>query len=218
MTNFDVRYRVAPWNGTFGSWITGLAATTTTVGTLAATPGNTYCFVVIAHASDGGTSAATAETCTVVPLDDRSLIRAGTWSLGTGTAYFKSTFFAVFDVGSQGLAQDRRRREADSDTISDDLLDVRFGPRLLGHDPPQDDQPPFDDDRKSKGDRSDHVLECPNRDAFTAGLRQRAQRRHQQHRHHTELAAVEAAACRRTAVRAGTPPGTSARERTTSSP
>jgi hypothetical protein len=92
VTNFDVRYRVAPWNGTFGSWITGLAATTTTVGTLAATPGNTYCFVVIAHASDGGTSAATAETCTVVPLDDRSLIRAGTWSLGTGTAYFKSTF------------------------------------------------------------------------------------------------------------------------------
>ena len=69
-----------------------MAATTTTVGTLAATAGNTYCFVVIAHASDGGTSAATAETCTVVPLDDRSLTRAGTWSLGTGTAYFKSTF------------------------------------------------------------------------------------------------------------------------------
>jgi hypothetical protein len=92
VTNFDVRYRVAPWNGTFGTWITGLAATTTTVGTLAATAGNTYCFIVIAHASDGGTSAATAETCTVVPLDDRSLARAGTWSLGTGTAYYNHTF------------------------------------------------------------------------------------------------------------------------------
>ncbi len=92
VTTFDVRYRVAPWNGTYGSWITGLAGTTTTLGTLAASPGNTYCFVVIAHASDGGTSAPTAETCTVVPLDDRSLTRSGSWSLGTGTAYFKSTF------------------------------------------------------------------------------------------------------------------------------
>ena len=121
--------------------------TTTTLGTLAATSGNTYCFVVIAHASDGGTSAATAETCTVVPLDDRSLTRSGTWSLGTGTAYFKSTFCG-HHVGSEAHP-DRRRRQADSDR-RDDLLDLREGPRLLGFDPAQDGQPAFAHDVNRK--------------------------------------------------------------------
>ena len=78
-----------------------MTGTSTTIGTLTGNPGTTYCFIVVAHASDGGTSAATAETCTIIPLDDRSFTRSGSWSIGTGTAYYKSTFSRSTSSGAK---------------------------------------------------------------------------------------------------------------------
>lgn len=91
VTSFDVRYRRAAWNGGFGAYATWKAATTEEWGKFPASAGYTYCFSVRANASNGSHSPWTAESCTAVPLDDRSLTRSAHWTAGTGNAYFRST-------------------------------------------------------------------------------------------------------------------------------
>ena len=49
----------------------------------------------------GTVSAWTAETCTAVPLDDRSLSRLGSWTAGTGSAYFRSTYLRSYGYGAK---------------------------------------------------------------------------------------------------------------------
>ena len=88
--SFDVRYRSAPWNGAFGGYTTWLSGTTATTATLAGGAGRTYCFSARARAGLRE-SAWTAETCTAVPLDDRSLARSRGWTRITGAAYYRST-------------------------------------------------------------------------------------------------------------------------------
>ena len=92
LTGYDVRYRRAPWNGSFGGYTMWQTGTPTTSGVFPGSAGNTYCFSVIAHAADGGVSAPTPETCTIVPLDERSFSRSGTWKLGTSSAYYRNTY------------------------------------------------------------------------------------------------------------------------------
>ena len=64
-----------------------------------------------------------------------------------GHAYYKSTFSGLLPPGQ--AHEDGRRRQTDRDRRHD-LLDLRLGPRLLGRDPPQDDQPALGDDRQRK--------------------------------------------------------------------
>jgi alpha-tubulin suppressor-like RCC1 family protein len=92
VTTYDVRYRRAAWNGSFGAYSAWLSATALTGATFSGLPGSTYCFSVRAHDSLSLVSAWTSETCTAVPLDDRSLSRIGTWTLGSGSAYYRSTY------------------------------------------------------------------------------------------------------------------------------
>ncbi|MFN8628744.1 MAG: LamG-like jellyroll fold domain-containing protein, partial [Chloroflexota bacterium] len=89
---FDVQLRRAPWNGSFSAYTVLLGGTQLKAKTLTGTPGSTYCFRVRSRDTMGHLSAWTAETCTVVPLDDRSLARSGSWTTGAGAAYFRQTW------------------------------------------------------------------------------------------------------------------------------
>ncbi len=87
--NYDVRYRQAASNGTFGSYTTWFSHTTSTSAAFTAPAGATTCFSARATDNAGWTSSTwSAEQCTTVPLDDPALTRIGLWSTVTGTGYY----------------------------------------------------------------------------------------------------------------------------------
>ena len=88
---YDVQYRRAAWDGAYGAPVVWMSATTARSAKFTGSPGSTYCFSVRSRDDYGGVSAWTPETCTAVPLDDRSLTRTGAWTQGTGKAYYQST-------------------------------------------------------------------------------------------------------------------------------
>jgi hypothetical protein len=90
--SYDVRYRKAAWNGSFGAPILWKSATTSATAPFALAPGYTYCFSVLARDVNGVVSAWTAEGCTVAPLDDRSLTTSGTWARKTSSSFYRSTY------------------------------------------------------------------------------------------------------------------------------
>ena len=100
VTSYDVRYRRAKWNAGFGAQATWLSEAPGTSATFPASPGYTYCFSVRARDADGGVSPWTAETCTAIPLDDRSLTRSGKWTAGTSSSYYRSTWLRSYTAGA----------------------------------------------------------------------------------------------------------------------
>ena len=70
-------------------------------GTFTAWSGSTYCFSARARDSDGITSSWTGDTCTAVPLDDRSLSRSSGWTAGTGSAFYRSTYLRSTTYGAK---------------------------------------------------------------------------------------------------------------------
>jgi hypothetical protein len=91
VAGYDVRYRQARWNGSFGDYLRPAAWQTTsaTAVRLTGTPGHDYCFAVRAHDGAGNVSSWTADRCVAVPLDDRALAARTTgWTrAGTAAAY-----------------------------------------------------------------------------------------------------------------------------------
>ena len=66
-----------------------LATTTTdTSGTFTGATGRTYCFSARAR-NDGVTGPYSSETCTAIPLDDRSLKLGSGWRQVTGSAFYR---------------------------------------------------------------------------------------------------------------------------------
>lgn len=63
--------------------------------------GSTYCLSVLARDTLDAPSAWTAETCTAVPLDERSLNRSRGWTAGTGSAYYRSTYLRSSTYGAK---------------------------------------------------------------------------------------------------------------------
>lgn len=100
MVGYDVRYRRAAWNGAFGSLTTWRTSTTATSATFVPLKGSTYCFSARARESTGVLSAWTPETCTAVPLDDRSVTRSSSWAARTGSAYFAGTNVRTSQAGA----------------------------------------------------------------------------------------------------------------------
>jgi hypothetical protein len=101
IASFDVRYRRAAWNGSFGGWEPLLSRTSATSTTMTGKPGSTYCVSVRARDDYDTLSAWTAPTCTAVPLDDRSLAESGTWAKGTSTVYYRSTVKRASATGAK---------------------------------------------------------------------------------------------------------------------
>ena len=100
VTTYDVRYRRAAWNGGFSPFVAWRFGTTAKSGSITGAKGSTYCFSARAYDVDGLVSAWSAESCTVVPLDDRSLAHTASWSLGTGTADFAGTYLRSSTPGA----------------------------------------------------------------------------------------------------------------------
>jgi hypothetical protein len=86
--SYTLLYRRAAYNGSFGA---ATAVAVTMPRAIAVARGYTYCFSVRATDRAGNVSATTAEQCTVVPMDDRSLARSSAFSPITGSAYYAST-------------------------------------------------------------------------------------------------------------------------------
>ena len=101
VATYDVRYRQAPRNAGFGAYATWLSATSLTSRTFSASPGYTYCYSVRVRDVDDHLSGWTADRCTAVPLDDRSLTRSSGWTSGTGTAYYRSTYLRASLFGAR---------------------------------------------------------------------------------------------------------------------
>lgn len=100
LASYDVRYRRAAWNGAFGAYTTWRAATAATSGVFVGAPGSTDCFSVRARDAAGRLSSWTAETCTALPLDDRSLTLHGTWTRSLSTAYYRGTYLRTSSHGA----------------------------------------------------------------------------------------------------------------------
>ena len=101
----DVRYRAAPWNGGFGSYTTWKSNTTQTTGSLTGSVGRTYCFSARAT-NDGVTGPWSSETCTAVPLDDRSLKESSAWNEVTGGALYRGTGLRTTKLGATASKAD----------------------------------------------------------------------------------------------------------------
>ena len=103
VASYDVRYRRAAWNGTFGTSVAWQVVAPGTSSSLALLVGSTYCFSVAARDVDGFVGSWSAERCTSRPLDDRSLSRRGSWSSGTGSAYYRSTWIRSTALGASAV-------------------------------------------------------------------------------------------------------------------
>jgi hypothetical protein len=101
--SYDVRYREASYNGGFGSYSYPAAwqATTETSATLALSRGTTYCFSTRARDHNLNLSGWSAQRCTAVPLDDRSLKASTGWTRGRGTAFYVHTILSSTHLGAK---------------------------------------------------------------------------------------------------------------------
>jgi len=101
VVSYDVQYRRAAFNGSFGGYSTpaGWAGTTATIRTMPAAAGYTYCFQARARDAAGRVSPWSTERCTATPLDDRALAASSGWGRGTGAPYYKSTVTATAKAG-----------------------------------------------------------------------------------------------------------------------
>ena len=103
VANYDIRYRVAPWNGVFSTtYVQPWTHVTGTTQSLTGTPGNEYCFSVRATDHAGNPSGWSSEHCAVVPLDDRDLGLATTgWSRGTSSPAYLGTVTRTSTAGAK---------------------------------------------------------------------------------------------------------------------
>jgi hypothetical protein len=102
VSTFDVRYRTAAWNGTYGSWTrpSSWQRTAATGEPLGVKTGHTSCVSVRARNKAGQLSAWTAQRCTARSLDDRALTRSSTWKVRTGSGYVERTYVTTTTKGA----------------------------------------------------------------------------------------------------------------------
>jgi hypothetical protein len=99
---FDLQYRKARWNGGFGSYASLATASTAISRTLTASAGYEYCFRVRARDTAGNLSSWTADKCTVLPLDDRSLAAATSgWTRLRSSGSYQGTITKSAHLGAR---------------------------------------------------------------------------------------------------------------------
>lgn len=101
VARYDVRYRRSTWAGPFGSYALWKSGTTAASATFVPATGSTYCFSARVVDQGGFVGPWSADRCTTTPLDDRSLWRTGTWSIGTGSAFYRSTWSRSYAYGAK---------------------------------------------------------------------------------------------------------------------
>ena len=93
-----VRFRTSNWQSGFGAWRT-YTTTTASAVTLPLTVGYTYCVQVQTRDLSGNPSPWSPTTCTVRPLDDRSLAAGSGWTRKSNNHYYKFTFTKTAATG-----------------------------------------------------------------------------------------------------------------------
>lgn len=108
--NFDVRLRTAPWRSNFGAYTQPASwqARTARTLTFGVRSGTDYCVSVRSRDNNGNVSAWTADACSAVALDDRSLAASGSWRRSSergsylGTLTQSASFKSVLTVAARG--------------------------------------------------------------------------------------------------------------------
>jgi hypothetical protein len=102
VASYDVSYRVAKWNGGFGSTIrpSSWQHTTATSKSLSVSLGHEYCFAAVARDGSQNVSNPSAQHCQVAPLDDRSLTRSAHWSAWTSSSAYQHTLTTTTTKGA----------------------------------------------------------------------------------------------------------------------
>jgi hypothetical protein len=92
VTSYDVRYRKAPYLGTFGAYSQPWTNTTATSVNLGVAAGYEYCVSARARDKFSNLGGWSAERCFTRPMDDRSLASASTgWTRANWSAFYLST-------------------------------------------------------------------------------------------------------------------------------
>ncbi len=109
IASFDVRYRRAGWSSTsFGAYTypASWQRTTARSRTLSMSPGSEYCLSVRARDAIGNLSAWSAERCTAMPLDDRSLAwTSGPWRDKSSSSAYRKTLTQTLGVKGATLGR-----------------------------------------------------------------------------------------------------------------
>ena len=91
IASYDVRYRRTDWRATSRPIRSWLRATTETSARFRGVAGSTYCFSTRARDRARNVSRWSAERCTALPLDDRSLTARGPWRRSDGSGLYLNT-------------------------------------------------------------------------------------------------------------------------------
>jgi hypothetical protein len=108
IARYQVRWRRAPYNGGFGSWVypsVWQSLTTTSVTLSSMTPGSNYCLSVRATDNAHNTSAWSGERCTARLLDDRALAASSGWTRGSGSGYYLATITSTAGTAGRTLSR-----------------------------------------------------------------------------------------------------------------
>ena len=102
VATYDVRWRKAPWDGTYGPWTRPATwqRTPNLDAPLGLRPGNTYCVSVRARNRAGQISGWSGSRCLARALDDRRLTPSSGWKARTGSRYYAGTFRATTQKGA----------------------------------------------------------------------------------------------------------------------
>ncbi len=94
LASVDLRWRSAASGERLGSWTYPSAWQRRSTGSVSVTQlrrGHTYCFSSRARDEAGNVSKWTDQRCAVVALDDRALVRSGSWKLPTARRFYLGT-------------------------------------------------------------------------------------------------------------------------------
>jgi hypothetical protein len=100
--SYDVRWRRARWDGSFGDWTrpAGWQATTATGVTKGLSGGWTYCVQVRSRNRAGQLSGWTGGRCLARALDDRRLTPSTGWASGTSATWYQDTIRSTTRKGA----------------------------------------------------------------------------------------------------------------------
>jgi GH25 family lysozyme M1 (1,4-beta-N-acetylmuramidase) len=100
VATYDVATRFLPVRAASGPWQPWLQATASTWASLPAPSAGTYCMRASAADRAGNSSAHGSQRCVAVPLDDRELVRTGTWRPSARRGFFDGTALTSAARGS----------------------------------------------------------------------------------------------------------------------
>lgn len=112
ISSYDVRYRSAPYDAEFGSFVPWKTETVSPSATFTGDAGHTYCFSARARDNAENLSDWGDERCTALRLDDRALAADG-WSRKTGDCCYLDTYSVSSRRGATLTRRDAKTRRID---------------------------------------------------------------------------------------------------------